>query len=204
MTKKDLFLELAKPNNYKSRWVNVSEFVGKYKDLQLGNGGSWCRGSSSLAQEFIVEFDKSLTTGNKIDRIRLNGENEYHKLSQNIREDIKKELSKKRCIILGTHRSCDHKTEVDHKDGRKNDLSVMNPKTQKIENFQPLSKPANDAKRQFCIECKNTGLRYDAKKLGYTTSVVEGDLKYNEKLGCKGCFWFDPIAFRQKLKLTGN
>lgn len=202
MTKKDLFIELANPINFKSRWVSVSEFVWKYKELQLGNWWSWCRWSSSLAQEYIVEFDKSITPWNKIDRIRLNWENEYHKLSQNIREDIKKEISKKRCIILWTNRSCDHKTEVDHKDGRKNDLSVMNSKTQKLEDFQPLSKPANDAKRQFCIECKNSWLRYDAKKLWYTVSIVEWDLKYNEKLWCKWCFWYDPIAFRQKLKIT--
>lgn len=45
MSKKDLFLTLAKPNkNGISRWVSVSEFVGIYKDLQLGNGGSWCEG----------------------------------------------------------------------------------------------------------------------------------------------------------------
>jgi hypothetical protein len=41
MTKKELFLELATPNkNGISRWVSVSEFVNKYKELQLGNGGS--------------------------------------------------------------------------------------------------------------------------------------------------------------------
>jgi len=51
MTKTELFIELANPNkDGVSRWVNVSEFTGKYKDLQLGNGGSWCRASSSLAK----------------------------------------------------------------------------------------------------------------------------------------------------------
>ncbi len=34
-TKIQLFLELAKPNDSGiSRWVNISEFVGVYKDLQ--------------------------------------------------------------------------------------------------------------------------------------------------------------------------
>jgi len=60
MTKKELFLELAIPNKQGvSRWVSVSEFIGKYKQLRLGNGGSWCRANSSLAKEYIVEFDKS-------------------------------------------------------------------------------------------------------------------------------------------------
>ncbi|MBR2112484.1 MAG: hypothetical protein IJ950_06080 [Helicobacter sp.] len=42
-TKKDLFIELANPDkNGISRWVNVQEFIGKYQQLQFGNGGSWC------------------------------------------------------------------------------------------------------------------------------------------------------------------
>lgn len=52
MTKTELFLLLAKPDtNGISRWVNVSEFVGYYSALQLGNGGSWCRASSTLAKK---------------------------------------------------------------------------------------------------------------------------------------------------------
>jgi len=202
MTKKELFLELASPKNYISRWVDISEFIWKYRELQLWNWWSWCRWSSSLAKEFIVEFDKTITSWNKIDRIRLNWENEYHKLSQHIRTDIKSELSKKRCIVLWTHRSCDHITEVDHKDWRKNNPKVMNSKTQKLEDFQPLSKPANDAKKQFCKECTNTWLRYDAKQLWYTVSITEWKLKYDKELWCRWCFWYDSIAFRKKLKLT--
>ena len=41
MTKTELFLELANPDeNGCSRWVNVTEFVGKYADLKFGNGMS--------------------------------------------------------------------------------------------------------------------------------------------------------------------
>ena len=59
-SKTEIFLELAKPNeNGISRWVSVSEFVGEYKTLALGNGGSWCRASSALAKKYIIEFDKS-------------------------------------------------------------------------------------------------------------------------------------------------
>ena len=48
MTKTELFIKLANPNkNGESRWVYATEFVGEYADLQLGNGGSWCRASSS-------------------------------------------------------------------------------------------------------------------------------------------------------------
>jgi len=111
------------------------------------------------------------------------------------------EISQQRCIILGTNRSCDHKVEVDHKDGRKDNERIMNTSTQVLEDFQPLSKPANDAKRQFCKKCKETNLRYDAKLLGYSVSFTFGDINYTDELRCVGCFWYDPIAFRQKLDL---
>jgi len=43
----------------------------------------------------------------------------------------------------------------------------MDVKTQTLEDFQPLSKAANDAKRQFCKECRRTRKRFDAKLLEY-------------------------------------
>jgi hypothetical protein len=199
-TKNDLFLELANPNQSGfSRWVDVSEFTGKYKELKLGNGGSWCRKESTLAKKYNIEFDKSKTSGNGIDRIRLNGFNEEEKGNQTIREDIKKKIKNERCVILWTSG-----VEVDHKDGRKDNLIVMNPATQKISDFQPLSKAANDAKRQFCKECRKTGVRFDAKNIGYPVSVIKGDLRYHSSQGCEGCFWHDPIEFRSKLILKGK
>ena len=37
------------------------------------NGASWCRAESTIARYYYVEFDKSVTPGNGVDRIRLNG-----------------------------------------------------------------------------------------------------------------------------------
>ncbi|WQW64832.1 hypothetical protein KVL31_06080 [Helicobacter pylori] len=57
-SKKELFLELAQPDeNGVSRWVSVTEFVGKYQGLfgvgvPGSNGGTWCRDNSSLTKEF--------------------------------------------------------------------------------------------------------------------------------------------------------
>ena len=77
MTKTELFIRLAQPDaNGMSRWVSASEFVGQYADLKFGNGASWARKESTLAKKYIIEFDKSITPGNGIDRIRLNGFNE--------------------------------------------------------------------------------------------------------------------------------
>ena len=61
MTKIELFIELAKPDAQGvSRWVQSTEFTGRYADLQLGNGGSWCRASSSLAKDTMWSLIKHL------------------------------------------------------------------------------------------------------------------------------------------------
>lgn len=200
IAKHDLFLELAKPDiNGISRWVSVGEFTGAYKVLQLGNGGSWCRASSTLAKKYIVEFDKSITAGNSIDQIRLLGFNTKQTFNQNIRTDIREFYKTKNCVMLGINGNSENtKIEIDHKDGRKNDLRVSDIKTQKLEDFQPLCKAANDAKRQICLKCEETNKRWNAKNiLGNPYSYYEGDENYNENLGCVGCYQYDPVAYRK-------
>lgn len=65
---------------------------------------------------------------------------------------------------------------------------------------KPLSKAANDAKRQFCKECRQTGIRYDAKLLGYPISYYSGVAEHhNEENACIGCYWYDPIEFKKHL-----
>ncbi|MDY3547580.1 restriction endonuclease [Riemerella anatipestifer] len=200
MTKTELFLELAKPDsNGVSRWVSVNEFTGKYKALQLGNGGSWCRASSSLAKTYTIEFDKTKTRGNSIDAIRLTGFNNSNTFNQSIRKEIKDFYKNKNCVMLGINgNSINTKIEIDHKDGRKDNDRVSNIKTQRLEDFQPLSKAANDAKRQICKRCKETNLRWNAKNLkGNPYSFYEGDEHYTQELGCVGCYQFDPVEYRK-------
>ena len=195
MTKTELFIKLAQPDeNGVSRWVSVAEFVGEYACLTFGNGASWARKESNLAKKYVIEFDKSISSGNGIDRIRLNGFNngEY---SQYIRADIKKAIKARRCVVLGTSNP-----EVDHKNGMKNEGRVMRNEEQRLEDFQPLSKAANDAKRQFCKEGRRTGLRYDAKQLGYPISYYSGKAEHhNEENACIGCYWYDPLEFKKHL-----
>ena len=196
MSKTELFLKLAQPDkNGVSRWVNTSEFVDEYADLKFGNGASWARKESNLAKQYNVEFDKSITKGPSIDRIRVNGfnDNDY---SQHISAHIKREIKQRRCVILGTSNP-----EVDHKNGMKNEDRVMRNEDQRIDDFQPLSKAANDAKRQFCKECRKTGIRFDAKKLGYPMSYYKGEAKHHfEEDACIGCYWYDPLEFKRHLK----
>lgn len=200
MTKTDLFIELAQPDSEGvSRWVSSSEFVGRYVDLQLGNGGSWCRTCSSLAKRFIVELDKSLSPGNSIDAVRLAGYRREETFSQAIRKDIKDFYKEQRCVMLGVKGFSENtRIEIDHKDGRKEDWRVSNPSTQRLDDFQPLCKAANDIKRQICKECKLSNERWDATNIkGNPYPFYEGDKDYTTDLGCVGCYQYDPVAYRK-------
>lgn len=197
-SKPDLFVRLSQPDdNGISRWVLKSEFINDFAPLMFQNGADWCRAESTIAKYYYIEFDKSVTPGNGVDRIRLNGykKEEDRVGNQTIRADIKSFYQSKRCVILGTSNP-----EVDHKNGYKNNSRVMTTSTQKLDDFQPLSKAANDAKRQFCKECERHGKRYDAKLLGYPISWYKGCEKHDRtEHGCVGCFWYDPIEFRKHL-----
>ncbi len=202
MTKKELFLELAMPSQGgMSRWVSILEFISKYKELRLGNGGSWCRANSSLAKEYQIEFDKSITSGNSIDRIRLVGLNIEKNFNQNIRKDIKDFYKIQNCVMLGINGNSENtKIEIDHKDGRKNDHRISNLQSQILSDFQPLSKAANDVKRQICKKCKETNKRWSAKNIkGNPYDFYIGDENYSEELGCRGCYQYDPVEYRKVL-----
>ncbi len=195
----DLFLELAKPDEETgtSRWVSTAEFIGKYSELILGNGWSWGRRSSGLRRKYKVEVKRG-GKGNAITAIRLVGYNQDSHFNQNIRYDIKDAISKRKCVMLGVNGNSENtEIEVDHKDGRKRDMRISDMATQQIEDFQPLCKAANDIKRQICKLCKMTDKRWDAKNIsGNPYSFYEGDEKYTEELGCKGCYQYDPVEYR--------
>ena len=196
MTKIELFEELAQvdENGY-SRWVSVDEFVGKYQGLQLLNGAGWSRDDGPFGRKYKIERDKSRTPGNRTDAIRTVGFNTGDQYTSYIDPKIKRVIQSRRCVVLGTSNP-----EADHKNGMKNENRVMCNEDQHLEDFQPLSKAANDAKRQYCIECKRTGIRYDAKKLGYPMSYYQGTAEHHfEEDACVGCYWYDPLEFKKHL-----
>lgn len=199
--KKDLFLKLAQPNeNGVSRWVMTTEFKGKYAALRLGNGFDFGRTGSPLERKYIIETDATITPGTGIDAIRLAGFNTTTKFNQAIRPDIKEAIKKRKCVMLGVNGTSKNvKIEVDHKDGRKNDMRVSEMSTQKIEDFQPLCKAANDIKREICKRCKLTNKRWNARDiLGNPYPFYEGDENYTEDLGCVGCYQYDPVEYRKR------
>lgn len=85
--------------------------------------------------------------------------------------------------------------EIDHKDGRKDDLRVSDLNTQTFDDFQALCKACNDKKRQICKKCKESGYRFDATKIpGNRYPFYEGAIEYD---GCVGCYQYDPIQYRK-------
>ena len=73
----------------------------------------------------------------------------------------------------------------------------MTPDEIKPDDFQPLSKTANNAKRQHCKICRETGKRFDATRLGYSVKQYKGNQKYEGS--CIGCYWYDPLMFNKKV-----
>lgn len=170
--------------------IEIDELAKYHHSFYTTNGGDWCRSNQGyLGSRYNIKRD--LRRG-RIFSVKIDGYNKKTKINQSIRSDIFKEIRSKRCAILdiGTN------TEVDHKDGMKDDWRLNDKSFQKLDDFQPLSKTANDAKRQHCKRCLETGIRYDAKKLGYSESYVFGNA--NSKT-CVGCYWYDPRAFNKEI-----
>ena len=177
-SKAGLFLELAQPDKYGfSRKVFVHEFKGKYKSLQMGNGGDWCRDDGSLAKRFNLQRGKK---GNSIDFVRLHGFNK-NPIGKPIPPKIRKAVKGLKCKILAIG-----KPEIDHKDGHRDDNRIGDVSKLKIDDFQPLSKAANNAKRQHCKRCRETKKRFDARVLGYSVMATRGNGVYRGS--CIGCY----------------
>lgn len=183
-SKPALFLELAKPDEDGfSRRVLVSEFTGKYSKLTFGNGADWARDDGGLAKRYNILRVKEK---GRVVAVELHGFNK-HPINKDIPSEIASQVRKKRCAVLGIGR-----VEVDHKDGRRD-----NPSSTRVEDFQPLSKAANNAKRQHCKTCRETDNRFDARILGFCVAQWKGGETYRGS--CVGCFWHDPRRFNHEI-----
>ncbi|MFI3297731.1 MAG: restriction endonuclease, partial [bacterium] len=73
-----------------------------------------------------------------------------------------------------------------------------NLESQRLEDFQPLCKAANDVKRQICKRCKESNIRWNAKNIkGNPYPFYKGDEDYTNELGCVGCYQYDPVEYRK-------
>lgn len=192
MTDIELFLILANPDKEGiSREISKIELSGEFSSLNFTNGCQWMRG---LKGKFIYE---TKGRGNSW-TIKLNGV-DSNKETRGIRNDIKKIISIQNCVHTGFRSTTQNPIEVDHKNGRYNVISVLDLSTQSVNDFQPLCRQGNLQKRSDCKKCKETGLRFDAKTIGYSVSVIKGDVEYYGT--CEGCYWYDPISFKNILSV---
>ena len=196
MNRTELALKLFKPNEQGiSRWVCKDECVDEYAPLMPTNGNMWYRnkglGGGKYNWEKKTEDNKTYW---RFNGFQVNSE------SRPIRSDIREYLMNKesRCTHTGFSSTSNDKLIIDHRNGRYNQPEVLSISTQQKEHFQVLSNRSNLAKRSDCKECEVTGVRFDAKKLGYPKSVCSGVLKYEGS--CIGCYWYGPIEFRESLK----
>lgn len=90
-----------------------------------------------------------------------------------IRANVRAFCKDKHCVMLGViGRNENIRIEIDHNDDTKRDRRISNLKTQTLDNFQFLCKTANDAKRQICKKCQETDLRFDARIIKATQSLI--------------------------------
>lgn len=193
MTKKQLFIKLSNPNKkWESRWVSKTEFVGEYESLNFNNGCPWIRNF-----DFLYETKYE----NKIWMVRLTGNKK--KLPRQISLKVRQIINILPSAHSGLNGTQNDYIIPDHKNGRYDDDSVLDTKTQKVGDFQPLTLRENLFKRQSCKVCRNTNQRFNAVRLGYKISFIEGGIEYEKKIGCVGCYWYDCIKFKQSL-FCGN
>lgn len=182
----DRFERAANPDKHgMSEPIPVKDFPMHHLP-KFGNGSGWARDDGSLAKKY--KLVKRKDEQGRIVSVQLAGYAEP-KFDQSISQGVYDHFSGRECVVLATSRNI----EMDHKDGFK--LAFRPIKS--FDEFQPMSKAVNDAKRTHCRKCKENHDRFDAKRLGYAVSVFAGTLEYEGT--CVGCYWHDPIAFNREV-----
>lgn len=193
----DIFLKHYPPDeNGITEIAWIEDLVQIDPNFQTNNGCQWARKGSRLDKKYIIkrfnakEMEITGVTWNRVVAIQLQG---FKSISENhsIPTSIKNALKGQPCVVLGVISS---DMEIDHKNGK------YNSKEYTINDFQPMTKAVNDAKREHCKKCNANGKRFDAQSLGYPVSYIKGD---KNSTFCEGCFWYDPKAFRQTLTMKG-
>ena len=184
-----LFEELASPDHRGvSRAVGRDELVGRFEALDnFGNGGSWCRSDGALGRKYIIERRRDGPRGG-ISSIQLLGFNDRPLNTQTPASLRREVVNGRRCVVLAVSTSL----EADHKDGRKDIPRRLVP-----DDYQPLTKAANDAKRTHCDRCQTNLKRFDAQDLGYSVGWTVGGEDYIGS--CVGCYWYDPREFNAEV-----
>ncbi len=177
--------------SYFSKEIKINDLTENiHPDFKTSNGNTWARSNTSyLGKKYIINRPQRK---GKVFAVSLEGPNYSHKGNRNIKKEIWSDIKRKNCVILGIGEGI----EVDHKNGKYDNLDGILPENQSIDDFQPLSKAANIAKRTHCKKCNDDGKRYDARLLGYKEGWIRGD---ENTISCVGCYWYDPKTFNQEM-----
>ena len=174
-----------------SEIIFLDDLIKKYgNQFMCNNGCQWARKGSLLDNNYILKRFNAKEMGitdmawNKVVAVQTQGFREK-KENHSIPQSVKNLLKNKVCAVLGVLTS---DMEIDHKNGKYNDDEYND------NDFQPLTKSVNDAKREHCKKCNATGCRFKASMLGYSIDYIEGDEK---STFCKGCYWYDPQQFNR-------
>lgn len=188
MTPCDIFI-----NNYineigYSETIFIDDLIKSFGEIfKSNNGCQWARKGSKLDKNYNlirIHANEIGLKGNRVIAIRTEG---FRKTIENhsIPKEVKKYLKEKPCAVLGILTT---DIEIDHKNGK------YNTNKYNKEDFQPLTKAANDAKREHCKKCNTTRQRFKASTLGYSIDYFKGNEKSET---CEGCYWNDPQKFNQ-------
>jgi len=193
------FCYIMKPDFETGKSVKVDVKYLKGTVLEMGvnkNGSPYLRRNSKIRNKFDIKlYRKNERPTAEIIAIEVVGLKQKNKqFNRRIRTDIKEELFKNNpyCVFTGVKA-----TETDHKDSSYSDPLVSNPKTQTIEHVQGVCRSANTLKRDVCSMCQETNIRFDATKIGEYVPYTMGGKEY-DKYGCKGCYYYSPIEFKEQ------
>jgi len=169
----------------------------KIKDLEklvgyalTGNGAADLQNDRGVGKFHTIQKQYS-TNPRAIESVRLTGFAPHHqnKAATYIPQAVRKWFKGYSCAVCNTT----SKIEIDHRDGNKQPIKAITT------DFQALCTHCNKVKREKCKKCKTTGLRFDAKNMGFKKSWTIGNKTFQPRTPrCKGCFWENPQDFRKK------
>jgi hypothetical protein len=170
--------------------------------FQCTNGVPYLRKNSLICKKYHIEKFYKKNTG-ALKCFRLTGFNVDKTLSVSrtipfaVRRDVFEKYQTK-CIWCGSSDNL----EVDHKNGRYTSAGST------LKDFQLLCKSCNDKKRERCKKCLATGTRYNVQSaissVLYTIPFTKGTSRFNNKLGCTGCFLYDIEDFYYHNQAKGH
>lgn len=110
-------------------------------------------------------------------------------------KEIRKFLAGHPCVFDGVSSA----NEVDFKFGRSDQAGF--PTAQDADcagYYQPVSQHAHKVKKAACARCSQSGERPGVSHMGFPVDFTEGGACFEPSCtGCRGCYFFDPVAFRR-------